>query len=442
MRNLIETSGRYYTDMIEPRLFGDITPERASRLPQQEFELFGFTFPILAKILPGLRTGRYMFSSRKDYAERMVPQSQEKINEILFAGYRNEDELKEGVYERLNSFQNTFHLPGLKFLGKELITPERGMNTEPVIQVLKVVEEAMEGEYRDTGEMKICHTFRQIIDVMDLVDYQNNRLLRGNFVPPFTARSTSLQLLGVALHDYVEPETKGIGDKKKVQYGRIGRVDHYPPDPHEDGVYIYRFNKENQGLTDIEATKYQTVQAELVSGFPIELYDKLLLYAKALDSTGIGHKIGRGQHVLDTVYTYWNDQKRIEFIQFMESKGAQIAKMIDASENLDTRPFRRIEGRTDFRPEDFEPVDAGGLAKKCCDTTEDYRWLERDTMLFLTPSNLLNRKLYNLTNGLITGSLFDRNLMKFFSLHRAAQMLFGIGPGTIPDEYKKIVYMY
>lgn len=337
------------------------------------------------KVLPDLRTGGYV------NPEKWVPQDRLR-KYLLFAGCEDTVGLKQYVFEEIDTLKIPAH---------------------NIKRALSVVEKAMTGITRRTGEEGFAHILRCVKRGIDFIKVVSDKKEKGQIFWPFSPETAEAILIGLALHDLGEDRRKVIvkGIETEEPIGNVS-LEYKASD--NGGLLVTGFGK--------------GVQVQELLKLKPNVAFSILKALEAVNRNDIKDEES-AEYLLKKLLGDLpkNDLDLIRDIFFI-SLGIVI-KNIDRVENISTHCFR-----WDDQKKLFVPLEKKQVIKKANETFEQFENVEKFMASLLGSVNL--RVLSQNSDERRAGKSFpiwlhDETTMSYFPSHWGIKILLGLGPDDI-----------
>lgn len=337
------------------------------------------------KVLPDLRTGGYV------NPDKWVPRA-ELRKYLLFAGCENTQELKQYVFDEID----TLNIP-----------------THNIKKALDIVEKAMTGMTRRTGEEGFAHILRCVKRGIDFIKVVSDKKEKGQIFWPFTLEAAEAILIGLALHDLGEDRRKVVVEGVETEEP-IGNVSLEYKASDYGGLLVTGFGKGTQ------AQELLKLKPNVAFGILKAL--EALNRNEIRDEESVDFLLRKqlGDLPKSNLDLYRNI--------FLLSLGIVI-KNIDRVENLSTHCFR-----WDNQKKLFVPLEKKQVIKKANETFEQFENVEKFMASLLGSINL--RVPFQNPDDRRTGKIYpvwfhDQTTMSYFPSHWGIKILLGLGPDDI-----------
>lgn len=384
------------------------------------------------KFLPDLRTGGYIADIKYEEdlltekyiinPEKFVP-SPELASYLLFAGCKDVGELRKYVFDEVDALGRDFHIQD-KIFGIN----EHDMETVNIKKALLVVEHAMQGIKRRTGEDGFAHILRGVKRGVDFIRNVVDKKDVGEFTLPFSSLMAETLLVGIALHDLGEEDREvnidGLvnADGLPVTAKRkIGEVVPYFSLPSDFGVLARSFG---HGVDSDFAIKLQMDEKMIVP---------LLSALHAVDRSNVLEE-ETIRHLLQSIANLYSLNDINLFRQYFVSFLAVVMKDIDILDNVSTHTYRWDKVARKFVA--HNPIK---VIKKANDVLNQFKPIEQIISTFFTPISG-KRGVGRIIYGKPLPRWFnDETALSYMPSHWAVKTLMGYGPDDIfsIDHLKK-----
>lgn len=280
----------------------------------------------------------YFYHYYRDNDKKKIPGDQLR-DTILYFGQHNFEGLKRGVVEHLTAY---------------------GMFSDNVKNTMDLAEKAYAGKRRRTGEPEFAHVLRilgftaEFIHTLHLWDPKRDKRNKFQDIyidPDFMFRKplVDLLLMGVLLHDFIEPEKKDDGKTRVMgNVTFIGKTKSWQtlaesgadfPD-REPGIWIDRFGYDNYQKPYISDSVH-------ITDIPDAYFAHFINGLNSLDSFGFTDEAEVTGQVGRTVANLYSDLPSLLITPYYIPA---LIKLLDRLDNTATYTFRQMLNSSEIIP--------------------------------------------------------------------------------------------